>query len=363
MRRSTLVFGLFFLMIAGIVGYNMFLRNQPPLEFTMAVDPIAETWVNALAKGFNARNVTDASGARLQIRVDATRNDVSVWQGRVNWTSDNHPLAWISTTGWIAEYAPNNLMFSIVEPSLATSPLVWGGFRSRVDIMTQNTLPFDWQTVRTTAAAERWDALGAPTNWGFVNMGIDWPPSSASGVNALATMLATYSDSAALSGATFSQAAFTTWFAPLKTATQTSERLGESPASAMGSRGLVVAGFALLPEFEWLGNLSALTQQEAMVFAYPLYQTSLDFPLSIWEDSKTTDAERQAVRAFADYVLSADGQKLTQQAGLRPTGVPLDATTGLFAQGAPYGLTATLPASTPVTFDRSIAEQLVRLME
>jgi hypothetical protein len=365
MRRSTLVFGLFLLLIAGIVGYNAFLRNQPPLQFTVAVDPSARQWGAALVEAFNARGVQVGPNAvRLVATLDATRSDVAVWQGRVTWTGDNHPLAWIPTAAWIEQLAPNNLTFDVVEPSLAVSPLVWGGFASRVDVMTQaGAQPFDWGAAQALAAQERWEAAGGQANWGFVNLAINWPPSSAAGVLALDSMMSAFQQSAPVRSSTFSDAAFRAWFAPLRAALQVSRSIGESPASVMSSRGAVAAAAALLPEAEWLRNLEALNRQETMRFAYPSFPVVLDFPLAMWVDDKTTEEERLAVRAFGDFVLSAEGQQITLNAGLRPLGVAVPPQSALFAAGAAYGILPDQTFSPGTTLERSTAEQLVRLLD
>jgi hypothetical protein len=366
MRRSTIVFALFIVIIAGIMGYNAFLRQQPPLEITLAVDPSAEDWATRLVAAFNERNVqVGASATRVRFVVDATKTDVNVWQGRVQWTNDNHPEAWIATSSWIVDFAPTNLTFVVVEPSLATSPFVWGGFESRVNLVTDDGANLlGWDTAHAAADAESWQALGAPDNsWGFVNIGVNRSGSSVAGINALASMLASYSNNATLSSSIFGDSAFRTWFAPLKQAMQSSQQLGESPASAMASRGAIVAGFALVPEYEWLSHLQNLVRQERVQFTYADYGTLLNFPLVMWEDGRTTAEERQAILAFADFVKSADGQQITLLAGLRPVGVVPTESDPLFANAQQYGITLELTDVPLVNFDPSVAEQLLRLME
>jgi hypothetical protein len=137
-RRSTLVVVFFFLIVGVIIGFNAFLQNRPPLTLTLAADPSAQRWASALVEAFNARGVTLSSGVRVQWRLDATVTDINVWQGRSGWTSDNHPNAWIAGAGWLASNVPSSLPFVRVEPSLAVSPLVWGGFESRVRLLTRD---------------------------------------------------------------------------------------------------------------------------------------------------------------------------------------------------------------------------------
>ena len=45
MRRGTIFLILFIVIVAGIIGLSTFLQNQPPVEITVAVNPLAEEWV------------------------------------------------------------------------------------------------------------------------------------------------------------------------------------------------------------------------------------------------------------------------------------------------------------------------------
>lgn len=363
MRRSSLVLILFFVLIGAILGYNTYLQRQPPLTLIIATDPSAGAWANRLAEAFNARGVQTPNGTRIQIVIDATTSDIRVWQGSVEWTGDNHPEAWLSTTSLLTNKLPSNLLFTVLEPSLASSPLMWGGFASRVNILTDNlTNPFDWSAAQAAAAGERWDDLGAPTEWGFVNVGIPWPRSSAAGLITMLSLVGDYSQSVSPSATLFTDSGFRTWFAPLKQAMRSSERLGETPPGAMASRGANLAGFAIAPEFEWLTHLDNLTRQEPVVLAYPAYNLALDFPLLLWQDSKTIPDEQQGIRAFADFVKSGEGQAITLQAGLRPLGVTPDTDDKVFADATAYGLLLTL-TETPWMVDPSVLEQSFRLMD
>jgi hypothetical protein len=363
-RRSTLVLLLFCLIVGGIVGFNAFLQSQPPVTYRLAVDPSIQGWASALVSEFNARRVATSSGARVQWSVNATVSDINVWQGRANWTTDNRPDAWLATTSWVVANAPSSMAFVQVEPSLAISPLMWGGFESRVRLLTKGgTNPFDWAAAQLVAAQERWEALGAPSDWGFVNIGISWPRSSAAGVNIMASMLAAYTGSPSLTGSAFADAAFRAWFSPLRQAMRSSERLGEPPPNAMAARGPVVAGFSIAPEFEWLAQIGSFSPQDRLVLAYPAMQAPLDFPLSMWQDAGTTDAARQAVRALADFALSEAGQAITLQAGLRPPNRAPSASDARFAQAQPYGLVLDWQLGEAVQGDRSVYEQLFRLMD
>jgi hypothetical protein len=364
MRRSTFVFFVFVVLIGVIFGANSYFRNQPPLTLTLVVDPLAEAWARVAVERFNAQNVLLGNGtSRVVVRIEAIQNDVAVWQERANWTVQRHPHLWLASSSASLAYLTPNLPYTSLG-SMARSPLMWGGFTSRVSLVTQSgALPFDWQAVQAVAQAQRWQALGAPSQWGNVNIGINWASNAMSGLGVLASASASYHNTATLSRDALSDPAFLAWFAPIKDAVQNAQRLGESPASAMASRGASVADLALLPEVQWLKALNSLLRQEPVIFAYPAYQVILDFPLSYWNDANTTPAEAEAARLFANYLLSEPSQQLAVSEGLRPANAdPRDSDT-LFATSVPYGVRLSLlNVQTVAPYDRALADQLLRLL-
>ncbi len=364
MRRSTFVFLIFAALVAVIFGANSYFRNQPPITLTLAVDPLAEAWVRTAVERFNAQNVLLSNGTlKVVVRVESVVNDVSVWQERSNWSTSSHPTLWLASSSASLGYLTPNLPYQMVTPSTAQTPLMWGGFKSRVDIITQNnTLVLDWQAVQAVAQAQRWESLGAPSNWGNVNMGLNWGTNSMAGLAALTSALASYNGSPVISRPTIDSDAFRAWFLPIRESIQNSQRLGEPPSQAMASRGASVADFALLPEVQWLKHLNSLIRQESIVLSYPQYQVLLDFPLAMWDDANTTPNEREAAQAFANYLLGASSQQLAIDEGLRPVnGNPKDSDV-LFATSIPYGARLTLDnLSLVAPFDRATADQILRL--
>lgn len=364
MRRSTIVFFLFLVLVGAIFGANEYFKNQPPYTITLAVDPLIETWARETVEAFNATNALAANGTRkVSVRLESVVNDVAVWQGRANWAADNHPALWLASSSLSADFAPANFAYTTLAPSIARTPLLWGGFSSRVAVMDANRV-LDWDIIQRTTEAQRWANLpGGMGAWGNVNMGINWGTNSMSGVMALASAVAFYNDSPQLTRNTTSNTNFGTWFLPIREAIQNAQRLGESPALAMASRGASVADFALLPESQWLMALSALVRQEPIVLTYPRYQMWLDFPLLAWEDANTTDLEREAVRAFANYLQSPESQQRLLMQGLRPAFSDPTDSDSIFATAVPYGVQLTLPShSTVESFERGLAEELLRLL-
>lgn len=329
--RTTLVLVVFIVIIAAIFGINQFVISQPPIEITVVTSPLAEDWVMAAAQDYNAGNNIVGGTARVQVNVQVN-DDLEIWRGNIAWNSQNHPDAWIPSSSISLEYAPSSLMFETSNTSLARTPLVWGGFQSRVDTITQDsTLPFEWTSVQAVASETSW------LDGGFVNMAINWPSSSMSGIGALMTASASYANTATIDRSHVTDSDFTAWFAPLRDTLLNAERIGGNPADAMASRGSSVADFALLPESQWLTALDSLTNNQDVAFAYPDYQFPLDFPFAAWDDSQTTDNERAAIQSFAAF-LAGDGQAIAIEHGLRPANSEPDENASLFTAAEAFGI-------------------------
>ncbi|MCU0511483.1 MAG: substrate-binding domain-containing protein [Anaerolineae bacterium] len=366
LRRSTIVLILFIVVIAGLLGYDRLVRTQPPLEITLAVDPLAETWVRGAVEAFNASQTTINNGTtRVRVNVTTVINDVRVWTGAAGWTAQSHPLLWLPSSSAALQYRPSNLAYTPLVPSLAQTPLVWGGFISRVQVITDDDrLPLDWPSVNAVLAAGTWAAAGATDVRGNVNMALNWPTGSMAGLAALVSGVADLGGSSTISRSSLSGSAYEAWRQPFAAAVRNAQRLGESPAQAMASRGASVADFALLPEAQWLVSLNELLRQERLVFSYPAYQVLLDFPLALWDDASTTDLQRQAAAAFAAYLAGPAGQQAASAAGLRPASGVVDSSATLFTVAAPYGILADyVPAQVVPLPARTEADILLRALE
>lgn len=341
MRRTTLVVIVFAIVAALVVGVSQFLRAQPPLEVTVAVNPLAERWVRGAVDRLNATDPVVAATRRLHFNVTPV-DDLAVWgdERRVNWTPENHPAVWIPAAAVSVDYAGNaRLPFEVVADSAARTPLMWGGFASRVNVLTdEGAEAFDWPAVATAAEAESWAALGGSSGWGFVKLAFDRPDRAMSGFAVLLTGAAAFAESADVTQAVTNGADFRAWFGPISQSVASFNTLGADAAAAMASRGASVAEIGLLAESRWITNLDGLTRHEPVVLAYPVYPFVFDFPIARWADSGTSAEEAEAARILADWLLADAQQTSALAAGLRPAAgeVPEDA--ALFTQAQDYGV-------------------------
>lgn len=355
--RSTIVLVVFVLLIGAIFGINQLVISQPPLEIDVVVDPLAEDWLMAAAQQYNSNKVIVNNSSRVQVNIQV-RDDRDIWRGNTGWNSQEHPDAWIASSSLSLDYAPSNLPFEIVSDSVAHTPLVWGGFQNRVDVITNNGVQaFDWTNVQTITAGASW------SEGGFVNMAINWPTGSTSGLGALVTAIANYQNSTNINQAVLSDADFTTWFQPIEDSVRNSERFGGNPAQVIASRGTSAADFALLPESQWLTQVDSLLERGEVTFSYPAYQFPLDFPVAVWSDSSTVDSTRSAVESFANFLMT-DGQAIALEHGFRPANTLIDADASLFANAINHGILLELPsAETVIVSDRSIVDAIILLLE
>ena len=281
----------------------------------------------------------------------------------MSWTPESHPAAWIPASTESVDYAINaRLPFTVVSDSVARTPLVWGGFASRVDVLTEDgAQPFDWPAVATAADAESWSSLGGQANWGFVKLAFDRPDQTMSGFAVLLTGAAAFGESADVTQAVTNSADFRNWFAPVGQSVANFNTLGADAAAAMASRGASVAEIGLLPESRWLTNLDGLLRHEPVVLAYPQYPFVFDFPLARWSGTPANAEEAEAAQVLANWLLAPAQQQSALDAGLRPATGPAPEDARLFAAALDYGALLDPDLSTPASgLVRTEAQRLLQ---
>jgi len=338
MKRGTIFIFLFILIAGGIIGASRFLGSQPPLEFTIAVDPLAQSWVQQAVNAFNDTQPV-VNTRRIQFSVTPI-DDLAVWGGQGGWTPTAHPDAWIAASTTSLNFArSNSLPLVVVADSLARTPLLWGAYVSRLNVLTTNgAQPLDWETVAAGAKAEAWVNLGGSQDWQFIKLGFAQPTAKMGGLGALLTGAAAYFQTADLTAVTLSPQPFRNWMQPVLASVPSYSTLGADPAAAM-ARGPSTVEIALLPESQWLPNLNGINNREAVQVSYPAYQFMLDFPMSSWQDNQPTNPDRQAaVALLRDWLLTPAQQAAAPAFGLRAAAVePTDAD-ALFANAVQYGI-------------------------
>ncbi|MFN8529187.1 MAG: hypothetical protein U0670_11280 [Anaerolineae bacterium] len=412
MRRGTIVLLLFLAVIAAVLGLSQFLRTQPPLDLQIAVSPMAQDWIAAALERYNATNpVMNTQRVRF---VAVPVEDLDVWgttNSSAGWSVQTHPAAWIPAWSASVSYV-GSLPFRVVSPSLAKTVLVWGAFTSRVDAITgstsvtpivapmvQPTAPpaaestadataeataqpiaeastsvqtppiLDWDQIAAAAAQVSWRAIN-PQAQGVVGnftMAYNRPTTRISGLAVLLSGSLAFHQTSAVSGRDLADQGFRSWLQPVLESVPNFATLGASPAMTLASRGASIGDIALLPENDWLKNLSGQlsSSRDPIQLIYPQYTFVFDFPMAVWsgapaEGSLYTQAQFEAaMNALAVYLNSAAEQASAQSFGLRPAdgSMPEGA---LFTAGAAFGM---LPAlDLPTQSGQPLLSDMQRLL-
>lgn len=365
MRRGTVVVIVFILLVAVVVGASQFFRSQPPLELTVAASPLIERWLRPAVEAFNATNPIVNATRRVRFTVTPI-DDLAAWvdDRRAPWTPEQHPVAWVPASSLSVDYANSTRRsFALAVDSVAQTPLLWGGFASRANAVTNGgAQPLDWPAVAEAAAAERWaDVPGGNAAWGFVKLAYDRPDQTMSGLAVLFSGAAAYGESADVNAAVANSADFRNWFAPVVRGVANFNTLGGDAAAAMASRGASVAEVALLPESRWLTNLDGLLRHDEILLAYPRYDFVFDFPLARWNQGVVPIEESQAVDALAAWLLADARQNTLVDYGLRPASGIMPEDAPLFAAAEPYGVRLQRDLSQPVGgLSRTEAQRLLQ---
>lgn len=333
MRRGTIIVILFVVAAAVVVGISQLMRSQPPAEFTVVINPLAEDWLREAVARFNDSQPVVNATQRIQFNV-TVMEDLAIWQGTAGFTAQNHPSAWIPSSSTAVNYSDR---FDLVVPSLARTPLVWGGYTSRVNVATDaGAQRLDWDAVQQVAEAEAWASVGGQSSWRFLKLAFPSADMTMSGLGVLFSAAADFADSPDLSGSATRSPEFRNWLEPIIASVPNFQTLGTDPAAAM-ARGPSNAEMALLPENLWLNNLRGLTDEagDSFVFSYPAYQFVLDFPVAAW-NTPTSEIEPLAVRALADWLAQQQSGAIAH--GLRPAAGEPDETATLFAAAVPFGI-------------------------
>jgi hypothetical protein len=358
MRRGTFVLLIFLLIVAAIVGVSFFLRSQPPLDVRVVVNPLAEAWLRDAAASFNAANPTVNSTQSIRVIIEPLDEAAIALGESSRWAEQNHADGWIPAAAFALEYGrAQGLPMETLVPSVAQTPLMWGGFSSLVEQATSGgAQPLDWPAVNEAIASQ-------PIRLAFRS-----PAATIDGFAVLLSGAAAQAESTVITRDTLREPAARAWLETAIQAVPNTATLGASAAQAMAARGPSVGGLALLPESEWLNNLRGqlISANDPVRFAYPEYTVVFAFPCAAWSGDLAQDARAAdrvtAVTSFCDYLLTPAQQANAARFGLRPAGGTLDPdAAAVFSAAAPYGILLDPPLANVVETPRRSDAQLLAL--
>lgn len=358
MRRGTIIVVIFIVLAAAVVGVSVFLRSQPPLEFTVTVNPLAEGWLRDAAASFNASNPTINGTQAVRVAIQP-QDEAQIALGEsAAWSSQSHPAGWIPAAAFALDYARSRgLPFEMLQASVAQTPLVWGGFSDLVANATHDGAePFDWPAVNEAVASQ-------PVRLAFRS-----PSATIDGFAVLLSGAAALADDPVITRSSLRSPEGRAWLESTLQAVPNTTTLGASAAQTMAARGPSVGGLALLPESEWLTNLRGqlVSSSDPVQLAYPAYTVQFTFPCAAWNDPSAQEpgaaGRVRAVDAFCAYLLTPAQQANAARFGLRPAdGVVTEAMAALFTAAEAYGAQLELPPMTMVQAPGRSDSQLLAL--
>lgn len=292
-------------------------QGSGAVTLTAAVSPLAEDWLEQAVQSYN-RQQRRVDGQVVEIKL-IVQDSVPIWTSPGQWSVANHPMIWVPEMGASVEYAnQSGLKFSILNPSVASTVMLWGAPADRAQVLLDQYTALDWYAVQQASATSAWTDIGGQAEWRFFKPGFAQPDRYSSGLAAVLVATAEFSAQVNLGASQLNDPALTTWLKPIFDSVPNFATLGIHPAETLAARGASVADVMLLPESEWLVNYAALTQRlGALILAYPDYQVWFDFPFAIWNDAEVSKTEKAAAQDFLNFLLGADQQRQAAEFGLR----------------------------------------------
>ncbi len=411
--RSKYIFAAIIILALGIVGVSLALnQNKAPAAAGggLTVDkpgnvnirilsalPV-EPWVREAADKYNSEQ-HKVNNAIVHVDIVAMDGLIALSQydkdafgtlpadaDPLNLTADqkksleNFPTAWIADSRYLVELA--NVPYSSrlgrdvfltdgeyrARP-LAISPMVWGIYKTRSDVLLKKYSAINWQTIHDAALAKGgWAELGGDPAWGFFKPVIPNPQKNIGGLEAMVSAAGEYFNTTRIDTTSVGDPKFQAWLLELM---QSVTGLGVSSYTAedFALFGYSVGDGGLLLESDLLQNMQGMLNrwQDNMVITYPNYLTWHDFPYAVWVGPETTALQKNAAIDFENYLLATPAQTQALVYGLRPANpnVTVDATPdSLFVKWQAQGVLKVIDRTTSMKSpDRDVLTNLLRWYE
>ena len=341
-RRTLLIAGASAVGVAAVGGTALFLAGQkksttgpagkPGAAGTITLNFVYSTekadWMSKAISDFNASN-TQAAGKLIQVSADS-RGSVetkdSILSGAIK------PVAWSPAsflelnqldTAWKKAHG-NAIIYTsgdLISKALVFSPLVFGVWKERSEILLRKYGSIDWQSISQAVALKSWGEIGGQSDWGQVKLGQTRPDQSNSGL--LSITLQAYSFYKIQRGLTVDHIRnpdFLRYFQNLEGAVQL---FGRSSGTYLKNEVIVhgPAAYDIIPIYE---NLILTNEQQAksrwttLVPFYPALNIVSDHPFAILNADWVSKEDQQAAMAFRDFLLADNQQRKALQSGFRP---------------------------------------------
>ena len=387
MNRTRIIFfviiGLAIVIVVGGLIWSQ-LNNEPePIELetsdepldvqVVAALPVAE-WVQEAARRFNAQGLA-LEGRPIQVTV--TPMDGLTAKNRYERDEmDPLPTAWIPDSRYLVELVNASYKERLGRDvfltdgeyrarPLATSPMAWGIYDSRAEVLEERFGEISWQAIHDAAMAPGgWGELGGENDWGYFKLAISNPRKNISGLQAMVAAAGEYFGKTNITVEDVTDPGFQTWLGEIMSSMSDLSG-GTYTVADLALFGYTTGDAGQLLESDLLVNMQGIQTRWAdpLRLAYPEYVTWFDFPFTVWMGPETSALEKNAALEFEKYLLSEEVQKQALAYGLRPANpqVPVTGEGSLFDQWAGQGVLGVVPRTTAMRSpDRDVLQALLR---
>jgi hypothetical protein len=408
--RSKFIFAGIIVLALAIVGVSLLLNQGKAPSGGLVVEkpkdvkirilsaiPV-EPWVREVANKYNAEK-RKVQGSTVQVEITTMDGLIALskWDkdsfgtlpadaDPLNLTDaqkkslENFPTAWIADSRYLVELANvpyksrlgRDVFLTDGEyraRPLAISPMVWGIYKTRAEVLEKKFTGINWKTIHDAAMVKGgWGELGGDSTWGFFKPVIPNPQKNIGGLEAMVSAAGEYFNTTRIDSASIGQKAFQAWLLELMKAV-TGLGVSSYTAEDFALFGYSVGDGGLLLESDLLQNMQGMQTRwaDSMKIYYPDYLTWHDFPYSVWVGPETTALQKNAAIDFEQYLLAEPQQQRALAYGLRPANpnVKVDAIPeSLFVKWADQGVVPVVPRSTSMKSpDRDVLTTLLRWYE
>ncbi len=359
-----------------------------------------DTWVRQAADKYNGEK-HQVQGATVQVEIVTMDGLIAL----NNWDKDafgtlpadvdplnltdaqkkgleNFPTAWIADSRYLVELANvpyksrlgRDVFLTDGEyraRPLVISPMVWGIFKSRADVLLKkfSTTDITWKMIHDAAIDKGgWADLGGDPSWGYFKPVIPNPQKNIGGLEAMVSAAGEYFNNTRIDTTLVGQNDFQAWLKELMDAV-TGIGASSYTAEDFALFGYSVGDGGLLLESDLLQNMEGMLNRWAdpMTISYPQYLTWHDFPFSVWVGPETSALQKNAAIDFEQYLLAEPQQQQALVYGLRPANpaVKVDAIPeSLFVKWASQGVEPVVRSTTSMKSpDRDVLTNLLRWYE